>query len=504
MNLDSLTSARRIRQPIETTHDITNAFDGITYDKGAAVLTMLSHFIGEPAFRRGLHAFLTAHASGNATTDELVGALEAAANRPLAPMVASFLDQPGVPAVTMTPRCQAGHGSVELSQARWHAAGASVANATWTVPVCVRAGIAGKIDEACTLLAAPTGSLLLSGCPDWVLPNAGAAGYYRSTLPAAELARLRDRGLPRLSAIERVTLGYDLDAAFRSAALPGDEVLRAFEALVADPHGAVATVPFALWRFVDDHMVEGKQRAALRKRLALRAIPVAGKLGWSAAKDEPVWRRLLRTKLFELLALRVEDSLIQPEAVKRGRQMLGLERDGVRHPDAAPPDLAEVALAAAVRTGGAPAFDAVMSDLGHAEDAQVRGRALHVLANARVPALITRALDLGLDPALRANERIIVLHDLLSSPDTRGAAWAWLTAHYDAYMALLPDRAGGMIPAFVSLCDRAHAEEVRAFFAPRIEQLTGGPRRLAQALEAAGQCEALVAAQRASVERYLR
>src|SRR6185503_17723673 len=47
MSVDSLASARRIRQPIETSHDITNAFDGITYQKGAAVLAMLEHYVGD-------------------------------------------------------------------------------------------------------------------------------------------------------------------------------------------------------------------------------------------------------------------------------------------------------------------------------------------------------------------------------------------------------------------------------------------------------------------------
>src|SRR5581483_1389680 len=36
MRSDSLVSARRVRQPIESVNDIANAFDGITYEKGAA------------------------------------------------------------------------------------------------------------------------------------------------------------------------------------------------------------------------------------------------------------------------------------------------------------------------------------------------------------------------------------------------------------------------------------------------------------------------------------
>src|SRR6185436_3337605 len=178
------------RQPIETSHDITNAFDGITYQKSAAVLAMLEHYVGDEPFRRGLHDFLVAHA-----------------------------------------------------QSRWRAIGATTADATWTIPVCVRAGIAGRVEQACTVLAAPTGALDLPGCADWVMPNAHAAGYYRATLPPDDLARLRDRGRPQLSVAERVQLANDLDEAFRSGSLPGGEVLRALEPLARDAHGAVALIP---------------------------------------------------------------------------------------------------------------------------------------------------------------------------------------------------------------------------------------------------------------------
>ena len=55
---DSLVSARKIRQPIATNDDIVNAFDGITYQKGAAVLTMFERWIGAEMFQRGVRAYL--------------------------------------------------------------------------------------------------------------------------------------------------------------------------------------------------------------------------------------------------------------------------------------------------------------------------------------------------------------------------------------------------------------------------------------------------------------
>jgi alanyl aminopeptidase len=207
MNTDALATARRIRQPIETTHDITNAFDAITYEKGAAVLTMLEHFVGAEPFRRGLHEFLAAHAAGNATTDELVAALAAASHQELGPLIASFLDQPGVPVVTATVRCEAGRGRVELAQAAWRAIGSTAPRTgSWTIPVCVRYGVGAKpgtnagprIEQTCALLAAPTGAIELPVCPDWVLPEAAARARPRPAVDRrARPARPRCRGRVR-------------------------------------------------------------------------------------------------------------------------------------------------------------------------------------------------------------------------------------------------------------------------------------------------------------------
>ncbi len=503
MNADSLASARRIRQPIETSHDITNAFDGITYRKGAAVLAMLEHHIGEEPFRRGLHDYLVSHVFGNATTSDLLAALSEAAGTSLAPLVSSFLDQPGVPVVGARLRCTAGRGSVELTQARWRPLGAAAGgDARWVIPVCVRAGIGARVEQVCTVLDGATGTLALPGCADWVLPNADAAGYYRSTLPPADLARLRDRGLSRVATVERVAFGNDLLAAFNSGALPGDEVLRALEPVARDRHGAVAVAPLGLFGFVDEMMVTGAARTRLRARVARLYAPALASLGWRPAATDPPWRRLFRTQLIDFLALRMEDRAVLGEAARLGRRLLGV--DGDRVADAVAPDLAGTVMAAAARTGGAEVFEALLAALVAATDAQLRTRVLMALGEVREPALVGRALDLALDPRLRQSERLVVFRGLAGALATRDAAWAWLEAHVDAVLPMLPDRFGGQLPGTIRMCDAVWAERVRAFFAPRVESLTGGPRNLAQALESAAQCAARVTAQRASVARYLR
>ena len=64
MNNDSLVSAREIRQPITGNGDIMTAFDGITYQKGAAVIGMFEGYVGEKTFQKGMRAYIQAHKFG--------------------------------------------------------------------------------------------------------------------------------------------------------------------------------------------------------------------------------------------------------------------------------------------------------------------------------------------------------------------------------------------------------------------------------------------------------
>ncbi len=58
-------------------------FDGISYAKGAAVLRQLAAWLGDDAFVAGLRDYFTAHAFGNATLADLLGALSVASGRDL-------------------------------------------------------------------------------------------------------------------------------------------------------------------------------------------------------------------------------------------------------------------------------------------------------------------------------------------------------------------------------------------------------------------------------------
>ena len=105
MDTDGLVNARRIRQPIDSLHDIPNAFDAITYSKGAGVLAMFERWMGKEPFQRGIQAYLGAHRFGSATAEDLLQALSAASGWDVATPFQSFLTQPGVPLIEAAVAC---------------------------------------------------------------------------------------------------------------------------------------------------------------------------------------------------------------------------------------------------------------------------------------------------------------------------------------------------------------------------------------------------------------
>ncbi len=64
MGVDSLPSARKVRQPVHSSSEALEAFDGITYVKGASVLGMAERWVGESVMRRGVQNYLAQHRFG--------------------------------------------------------------------------------------------------------------------------------------------------------------------------------------------------------------------------------------------------------------------------------------------------------------------------------------------------------------------------------------------------------------------------------------------------------
>ncbi|KAE9554353.1 hypothetical protein FO519_002412 [Halicephalobus sp. NKZ332] len=72
---DAMATSHPLSFPIEKAEDVSEAFDSISYDKGASILRMLSNILGEENFKKGLNIYLNRYAYSNAEHVDLWNAL---------------------------------------------------------------------------------------------------------------------------------------------------------------------------------------------------------------------------------------------------------------------------------------------------------------------------------------------------------------------------------------------------------------------------------------------
>ena len=503
MSQDSLDAARAIAQPIVSSHDIHNAFDGITYGKGAGVIAMFERWMGQDVFRRAVRRYVVEHRDGNATRDDLLRSMSQAAGRDIAGPFNTFLTQPGLPLVSAELSCE-GAPEIRLQQTRYRPVGSRAdAGLRWQIPVCVRYVAEGnnELKQICGLLESDQLVLRPEGCPRWIHPNAGGAGYYRWSLPQVQLQALMRRGLQHLEVAERLSLADSLRAAFYAGNEDVRSVLDALIALLSDAHHKVATSPLGLFEHLLANVVDESHAVKLRRRLLSAVRRDYRRLGWTERDDDDDATRLRRAALVPFVANVLEDRAARRQGAALGRNYIG---ESQLNADAVAADLTEAALRIAVQDSDAAFFEKAKSRLQSTTDGIPRRYITRALGAARDARTAEQARGLSLDDGLRVNEIYNPLVFQVRDRRTRGATWEWLKEHFDELVQRMPPAYGGYLPELMGgACDTATAADVQAFFSQRVTELPGGPRHLQSATETIRLCAAQADAQRDRVHQWL-
>ena len=499
MSSDSLVTARRIRQPIAGNDDIANAFDTITYNKGAAVIRMVEGWAGEEGFRKGVQHYLNSHAWGSATSDDFVTAIaEATKNPAVIPAFRSFLDQPGVPLVTADLVCGSDVPKLLLSQKRFLPTGsAGSTRETWQVPVCARTGDHGA-STTCTLLTGPSGTLELPGtCPARVLGNAGN-GYYRVLYTGDLLGKLLSEGGKHLTAGERVSTLSDVANLARSGDLPVASALALVPVFANDPSRPVVEIVQRIASVPIDLLVTDGTRPGYRRFVSDVFGARARALGWARKAGEDEDTQLLRSVIVPFAANEGDEPALVTDATRLAKTWL-VNRSAVD------PLMAAAVLEVAAWHGGMALFQSYVAEAKKTQDRRERGLLLDALGFFRDPAVVPAALALTLSSEFEARESFSILWVEGASRETLSPAWAFLQTNFDRLAERLSPEAPAQFPWLVSrFSDAVHRTEVEAFFKDKAPKYAGGPRILAQALEVIQLRAAFKASQEESFNDFLR
>ena len=488
MGLDSLITARKVRQPIVTESDIANAFDNITYLKGAALLRMFENWIGPEVFRRGVHAYIQAHADKNATTADFLAAISGAAGKNIAPAFNTFLDQPGVPEISAGMRCDSGKPVLHVSQRRYLPIGSpgrtgdNTGSELWQIPVCFRYGGSGASGKTeCELLTQASADLALrNGCPAWVVPNAGANGYYYSNPTITD-------GGKNLSLPELVSELADERAGVKSGAIKAASALALVPEFANHPERHVVNMDTDIADLTENDFMPAatwpRAAAFIDRSFGARARA----LGWEPRASDDDDERLLRRDLVRFVAAGGDDR----ELTQRAEE---LARRWFKEPKSIAAGTLSDVLQVAAEHGNRDLFNKLHAVAINLHDREQRQAAIRALGSFRDPAIARDAMALLLTNEFDIRESFYaLLFGPLAYPETRSLPFEFVKAHLDELLKRLPREVGGDFAAQLPhvgsrFCNAAARDEVQNFFKDRVNDWIGAPRILAQTVERINIC----------------
>ncbi len=492
MNIDTLSTTRKVREPLARSENVMDQFDGITYRKGGGVLSMFESFVGEEAFQKGVRLHMTRYADGVATGDDFFNSIaEGSGNPDVVSAMKSFVDQPGLPLVkaTIFTEQEKGKGAqtgIVLGQSRYAPLGSKTEQGqTWEIPVCVAYGQNGKLGKKCTLLDENETRINLDGAVDWVTLNQNGSGYYRFTMNSAAWTDLITN-IDQINTREALTVQDSLVAAFRAGEVDANVFLDGMSAFAAHPEYDVASASTRLLGFMYSELTDSREAVAAHVNATYRDrfLSIRGK--------DSVEGNLLAPTLANLLVGLGKDKALSAEMATAGAHYLGLNGDVDKTKVA--PNMVGLALRQAMRTSGEAAY-APMLELAKSGSSLEKGAAAGALASTRDETVYNKLLAdvvLSENSPLTGRQAGTVLNGLLRSESFGEATWDWFKANLESYVKKVPDvRKGGLPGAGGNFCSLDRRTEVRRFVEANAALMPGYERSLLQTLESIELCAAL-------------
>ena len=416
MGIDATAATHPIIRHVETVDQIGQAFDGITYSKGQAVIGMLESTLGEQVFRDGIRRYMAKYKYGNTVTDQLWAELSAAAGKPVATVAHDFTLQGGVPLITLTgASCAGGRTTATVTQGRFARDEASRAPQTWHVPLVAQV-IGGRPTSTTVTGAQPT-RVTVAGCGPLVL-NAGQGSYTRVLYDEAGHRALVN-SYRRMALLDRLGLlgddyalaagGYQDLSRYFAVADRVDASSNGYEWLaIASRIGGLGA------------LYKGTPLAEpLRRKVVERLGPELRRVGVESRAGEAPVQGLLREGLVGALGYAGD-----PELTARARQYVGALRTD---PAAIPPGIREAVLGVYASNATPADWDQLLAITDAEKSPVAKNGYVRLLGAARDDALARRALDLLLTDRFTPPQRASLLQAIAGEhPDM---AFDWAVAH---------------------------------------------------------------------------
>ncbi|XP_022902061.2 puromycin-sensitive aminopeptidase [Onthophagus taurus] len=502
LELDGLKNSHPIEVPVGHPSEIDEIFDDISYNKGASVIRMLHHYIGDEDFRKGMNLYLTRHQYKNTFTEDLWAALEEASKKPVGAVMSTWTKQMGFPViqVTSTPKPDGKGVTLNLTQRKFCSDGSPPKEEyMWIIPISVSTSKNPGKEVANTVLKAKEGTIELNDVTenDWVKLNPSTIGCYRTQYPPEMLEKLvpaiKNRSLPPL---DRLGLLDDLFAMVQAGHTGTVEVLKLMTAFEEE-------VDYTVWSSISNvltklgvllsHTNSEKQFNEYKKKLLSKVFL---RLGWDSIEGETHLDTLLRGLILGRLAWLDDENFINDAKVRFAKHI----GEGPK----LPADLRSACYKAVLRAGGQETFDTLLQLYRSSDLHEEKDRISRALGATKDAALLQKVLNFAMSDEVRSQDTVFVIMSVAMTKVGRELAWTFFK---DNWKRLIDIYQGGFLLARLvkftteNFASEEMAVEVEQFF--RDHKSPGTERTVQQAVETIRLNAAWLARDKDAITAYL-
>ncbi|MGI9220139.1 MAG: M1 family metallopeptidase [Woeseiaceae bacterium] len=450
--IDQGASVKPIRKEVKTDSDVTEGLY-LPYYKGLTLLMMLENYVGPDKWQEGVRSYLDKFAWRNAKEPDLWQAISESSGIDVSDIARSFLNQPGFPILTVDT-----NGAV--SQSRYLRYGAEAPDLLWTIPINVKYKKDGKIREVFYLLDHKEGEIDLPSGADWILPDAGAEGYYRWEIDINQFHALVD-DIGSLDDKEKMALLDNSLALLEARRLSLEDYMLVLTKLLDESHPLVllravnATISIGTDYVTDDNAVAFARfvNASLADRFA--------EIGLETREDDSETMIRLRPRLVRLLG----QYGANPEFVAAVAEKAELYLES---PQAVDDSLArELLRVIALNDKDGSFYDQYIQAYLKSDDLRQRITILQSVYF-KDPEVIEKALNFSISDEVLAGHAEYVPIYFARTLDDHTILYKWLDENVDTYQAKIPANSRQELPASLTgRCNERNLKMMQDFFADR-------------------------------------
>ncbi|KAH9030818.1 leucyl aminopeptidase [Lactarius hengduanensis] len=428
LRLDAKLSSHPIEVAVPDAGQIGQIFDSLSYSKAASVLRMLSKFVGEEKFLKGVSLYLKKHLYSNTVSRNLWEGIGEATGLDIPRIMDNWVSKMGFPVLTVTETPT----GIKVRQDRFLEGGPAKPedNETiWSVPLgLVTAAAPGQalVDNGALLETREAEFVLDTSKPFKV--NADTNGVYHVLYTPTRLATIASEAAKSdsiFSLYDRIGLVHDSFALGKAGYLQLSAALNLVHELRAEKE-------FSVWDSIDANL-DGiiytwweRENVAEQLKVFRRALcsPLVETLGLEYSKDDSADTTQLRT-LAIAGAAAAGDPATTKVLLDRFTKYIAGDTSAI------PVDLLIVTLSMAVKHNGAPAYDAVLRLFENSKTPLIKVAAIRGLTGPIDPVLQARTFDMILS-SVRNQDLIYFFRGFCANTEALYALREFFEANYSS------------------------------------------------------------------------